>query len=120
MCICMYVCSIHIHTDKHTHTHTHTHTRTITHALAHAHVQASGLLDGMLQWLMQHFDASAPGPGGVRPVDIEAGGDDAAPPLDECVDVRARMLDNDAKAWRRMTIDMVCLFARMLRLFIYL
>jgi len=63
---------------------------------------------------MQHFDASAPGPGGVRPVDIEAGGDDAAPPLDECVDVRARMLDNDAKAWRRMTIDMVCLFARML------
>ncbi len=69
-------------------------------------VQASGLLDGMLQWLMQHINASAPGPGGVRPVDVEAGGDDAAPPLDECVDVRARMLDTDAKAWRRMTIDM--------------
>ena len=69
-------------------------------------VQGAGLLDGMLLWLLHHLNASAPGPGGVRPADVEARDDDPAPPLDECVDFRARMLGRDGKAWRRMSIDM--------------
>ena len=70
-------------------------------------VRGAGLLDGMLQWLLQHVDECTPGPGGLRRVDVDTQpADEPAPPLDECVDFRARMLGKSAHAWRRMTIDL--------------
>lgn len=49
-----------------------------------APIRAAGLLDGMLQWLLQQIAQAAPARGGVRPRDLAASEVEPEPPLDEC------------------------------------